>query len=255
MTTPPAAAGRIAGKIAVITGAANGIGRATAERFAAEGAKLVLNDQDPIALAAIVAELGAAGVAVRGVAGDVSVDADVKRLMDAAIETHGGIDILVANAGIIPEATLDSATEALWDRTMAVNGRGMFLCCKHAAASMVARGKGAIVCLSSISAECGQPGQAIYGPSKFIASGLTKHLAIDLAQKGVRVNAVAPGTISTLAVSRMDKAGIDAVVALHPMARMGHPSEVAAAILFLASDEASFITGAVLPVDGGFLSR
>jgi NAD(P)-dependent dehydrogenase (short-subunit alcohol dehydrogenase family) len=252
---PQAASGRLAGKTAVITGAASGIGRATAERFAAEGAALLLNDRDAAALDALVAALAGSGAKVHGSAGDVAQEADVRRMMDAAMQAFGGIDILVANAGVIPEADLAGATTELWDRTMAINGRGMFLCCKYAAEAMVARGKGAIVCLSSISAVVGQPGQAIYGPSKFIASGLTKHLAIDLAQKGVRVNAVAPGTIATPAVARMDPVGIEAVVKLHPMARIGRPEEVAAAILFLASDEASFITGAVLPVDGGFLAR
>jgi NAD(P)-dependent dehydrogenase (short-subunit alcohol dehydrogenase family) len=255
MATHSASAGRLAGKTAVITGAANGIGRATAERFAAEGASLLLNDRDAGALQGVVAELTGKGAAVRGVPGDVSQEADVRRMMDTAVEAFGGIDILVANAGIIPEADLAGATAELWDRTMATNGLGMFLCCKYAAEVMVARGRGAIVCLSSISASAGQPGQAVYGPSKFIASGLTKHLAIDLARKGVRVNAVAPGTIATPAVARMDKAGIDAVVRMHPLGRIGRPEEVAAAILFLASDEASFITGAVLPVDGGYLAQ
>jgi NAD(P)-dependent dehydrogenase (short-subunit alcohol dehydrogenase family) len=255
MATTPASAGRLAGKTAVITGAASGIGKATAERFAAEGASLVLNDRETAALEAFVAELTARGTKASAVAGDVSQEADVRRLMQTAVDTHGGLDILVANAGVIPEADLAHASAELWDRTMATNGRGMFLCCKHAAEAMVARGKGAIVCLSSISAFAGQPGQAVYGPSKFIASGLTKHLAIDLATKGVRVNAVAPGTISTPAVAKMSKEGIDAVVKLHPLGRMGRPEEVAAAILFLASDEASFITGAVLPVDGGYLAQ
>ncbi len=141
--------------------------------------------------------------------------------MNTAVQAHGGLDILVANAGVIPEADLASATLDTWERTMATNGRGMFLCCKYAAEIMVARGKGAIVCLSSISAFAGQPGQAVYGPSKFVASGLTKHLAIDLAAKGVRVNAVAPGTIATPAVARMDKAGIEGGAA--PPARPHRP--------------------------------
>ena len=255
MATIPTAAGRLAGKSAVITGAANGIGRATAELFAAEGASLVLNDREGGALESLVAALSDQGATARGVAGDVAKEADVRLLMDAAVEAHGGIDVLVANAGIIPEADLAGATLELWERTMATNARGMFLCCKYAAEAMVARGRGAIVCVSSISAFAGQPGQAVYGPSKFVASGLTKHLAIDLAAKGVRVNAVAPGTIATPAVARMDKEGIDKVVKLHPLGRMGRPGEVASAILFLASDEASFITGAVLPVDGGYLAQ
>jgi len=247
--------GRLAGKSAVITGAANGIGRATAERFAAEGASLVLNDRETAALHSFVAALNDKGGKARALIGDVSREADVRQLMDAAVQAYGGIDILIANAGVIPEADLAAATTELWDRTMATNARGTFLCCKYAAEVMVKRGQGAIVCLSSISAFAGQPGQAVYGPSKFVASGLTKHLAIDLAAKGVRINAVAPGTIATPAVARMAKEGIDKVVKLHPLGRMGRPEEVANAILFLASDEASFITGAVLPVDGGYLAQ
>lgn len=247
--------GRIANKVAIITGAARGMGRATAERFAREGAKLVLNDRDQAPLDELVQALKANGADVIGVAGDVASEADIKRLMQDTVAAYGGIDILVANAGIIPEADLASATVDMWDHTMAVDGRGMFLSCKYAAAEMVKAGRGAIVCLSSISAFAGQKGQAVYGPAKFVASGLTKHLAIDLADKGVRVNAVAPGTIDTPAVAGLGKEGIEKVVKLHPLGRMGKPEEVANAILFLASDEASFITGAVLPVDGGYLAQ
>ncbi|MBB2203065.1 SDR family NAD(P)-dependent oxidoreductase [Gluconacetobacter tumulisoli] len=247
--------GRIEDKVAVITGAANGMGRATAERFAAEGARLVLADLDGEKLGAFVEEIGAGGSDVVGVRGDVSSEADVQFLMCEAVRHFGRIDILIANAGIIPEADLASATVDLWDHTMAVDGRGMFLSCKYAAAEMVKAGKGAIVCLSSISAFAGQKGQAVYGPAKFVASGLTKHLAIDLADKGVRVNAVAPGTIDTPAVAQLGKEGIEKVISMHPLGRMGKPEEVASAILFLASDEASFITGAVLPVDGGYLAQ
>ncbi|AXY23814.1 MULTISPECIES: SDR family NAD(P)-dependent oxidoreductase [Komagataeibacter] len=247
--------GRIQDKVAVITGAASGMGRATAERFATEGAKLVLADLDQEKLDAVAGELTARGCDVLAVAGDIASEADVQRLMNEAVRHFGRIDILIANAGVIPEADLASATADLWDHTMAVDGRGMFLSCKYAAAEMVKAGKGAIVCLSSISAFAGQKGQAVYGPAKFVASGLTKHLAIDLADKGVRVNAVAPGTIDTPAVAKMGKEGIEKVVSMHPLGRMGRPEEVASAILFLASDEASFITGAVLPVDGGYLAQ
>jgi NAD(P)-dependent dehydrogenase (short-subunit alcohol dehydrogenase family) len=239
-----AGSGRLQGKSAIITGAANGIGRATAIRFAAEGAHVTLNDLDQAALDALAETLMAKGGSALAVAGDVSNPEDV-----------GRVDILVANAGIIPEADLPSATAALWDRTMAVDARGMFLSCKYAAAEMLKVGGGAIVCLSSVSGFVGQKGQVIYGPAKFAASGLTKHLAVELAGQGVRVNAVAPGTINTAAVARMDPEGIAAGVARHPMGRIGEPAEVAAAILFLASDEASFITGAILPVDGGFLAQ
>ena len=250
-----AGSGRLRGKSAVITGAANGIGRATALRFAAEGARVTLNDLDQAALDDVVEAVQVAGGTALGVAGDVSRTEDVQRLMAEAVAAFGRVDILVANAGMIPEADLPRATAALWDRTMAVNARGMFLCCKFAAAEMLKVGGGAIVCLSSVSGIVGQKAQVIYGPTKFAASGLTKHLAVELARQGIRVNAVAPGTINTTAVAAMDPAGIKAGIARHPMGRIGEPAEVAAAILFLASDEASFITGAILPVDGGFLAQ
>ncbi len=251
----PAGNGRLQGKSAIITGAANGIGRATAIRFAAEGARLTLNDIDPAAVAALTQELTATGATARGVAGDVAQTADVQHLVAEAVAAFGRVDILVANAGIIPEADLADSTAALWDDTMAVDGRGMFLSCKFAAAEMLKTGGGAIVCLSSVSGFVGQKGQVVYGPAKFVASGLTKHLAVELAAQGIRVNAVAPGTINTAAVARMAPEGIAAGIAKHPMGRIGRPEEVAQAILFLASDEASFITGAILPVDGGFLAQ
>lgn len=253
--TRPAGLGRLQGKSAIITGASSGIGRATAILFAAEGARLLLNDRDGPGLDALVSELAAGGATVRGVVGDVSQEQDVQRFVAAAIESYGRLDVLVANAGVIPDATLEQATTALWDETMAINGRGMFLSCRYAAAEMVKAGSGAIVCLSSISASAGQIGQAVYGPAKFVASGITKHLAIDLAGKGVRVNAVAPGTIDTPAAARFPKEAIAAVLRQHPLGRIGRPEEVACAILFLASDEASFITGVVLPVDGGYLAQ
>jgi NAD(P)-dependent dehydrogenase (short-subunit alcohol dehydrogenase family) len=143
---------------------------------------------------------------------------------------------------------------------MAVDGRGMFLTCKYAIAAMRESGGGAIVCLSSISGEAGQKRQAAYGPAKFVASGLTKHLAIEWADQGIRVNAVAPGTIRTERVTQLpnEPGGpeyLAAIEKLHPMGRIGEPAEVAQAILFLASDDASFITGAILPVDGGYLAQ
>ena len=203
--------GRLRHKSAMITGAAMGIGRATAELFGREGARLVL------------------------------ADVKAEPLLELAERLRG------------------ARTEA-WDEIMSVDGRGMFLTCKYAIEAMVPTGGGAIVCLSSISGVAGQKRQAAYGPAKFVATGLTKHLAVEWADRGIRVNAVAPGTIQTEAVTslREEPGGaqyLADVERMHPMGRLGEPAEVASAIAFLASDEASFVTGAVLPVDGGFLAQ
>src|SRR4029434_7853535 len=135
--------------------------------------------------------------------GDVSVDADARRMIAAAVEHYGRIDVLVANAGVIPLGAITESTADDWDRVMAVDGRGMFLTCKYAIEAMLETGGGSIVCLSSISGEAGQSRQSTYGPAKFVATGLTKHLAVEWAGRGIRVNAVAPGTINTERVKAM----------------------------------------------------
>lgn len=249
------ARGRLDGKSTIITGAAKGIGRATARVFAREGARLALGDVDEVALEALRAELDGQGVEVVAVRTDVAEEEDVRRLVAGATGAFGRLDVLVANAGIIPLTTLDTTTVEQWDHVMAVDGRGMFLSCKHAVAAMLESGGGAIVCLSSISGVAGQPQQAAYGPAKFVASGLTKHLAVEWAARGIRVNAVAPGTIRTEAVAQLPEEYVEPMRQAHPMNRLGEPSEVGEAIAFLASDAASFITGAILPVDGGYLAQ
>jgi NAD(P)-dependent dehydrogenase (short-subunit alcohol dehydrogenase family) len=251
---------RLLGKSAVVTGAAAGIGRATAELFAKEGARLVLADINTDGLSALRDSLGDVTGDVAVVTADVSKPEDVRRMINVAVERYGRLDIAVANAGIIPLASVVEATLDDWDEVMAIDGRGMFMTCKYAIEQMMTSGGGSIVCLSSISGVAGQPRQSTYGPAKFVASGLTKHLAVEWASRGIRVNAVAPGTINTERVQRLpEEPGgpeyLEAVKAAHPMGRLGEPSEVAKAILFLASDEASFITGAILPVDGGFLAQ
>ncbi|MFI8964714.1 SDR family NAD(P)-dependent oxidoreductase [Streptomyces sp. NPDC053493] len=247
--------GRLTDRVCVITGAASGIGRATALRFAAEGARVVAADVDAERLGTL-----GDGVTTVTVTGDVSDDADARRMIDTAVERFGRLDVLVANAGVIPLLDVTEASAADFDHVMAVDGRGMFLTCKYAIEAMRGTGGGAIVCTSSVSGVAGQARQAVYGPAKFVATGLTKHLAVEWAAHGIRVNAVAPGTIETERVAAVrDEPGgaayLDTVAGAHPMARFGRPEEVAAAILFLASEEASFITGAILPVDGGYLAQ
>ena len=246
---------RLLGKVVVVTGAAKGIGRATAELFASEGARLVITDVDESGLSELRKRL--AGSEVEAVVGDVSVVEDARRMIRTAVENFGRIDVLVANAGIIPLNNIVEATAEDWDHVMAVDGRGMFLTCKFAVEAMLEQEPqgGSIVCLSSISGLAGQAQQSTYGPAKFVASGITKHLAVEWAASGIRVNAVAPGTIATEAVVELPEEYVAPMREAHPVGRLGEPSEVASAILFLASDEASFVTGAILPVDGGYLAQ
>ena len=258
--TTEAASGRLRGKSAVITGAAKGIGRATAELFAQEGARLVVSDIDADGLRRLCEQLEVRGATVSPVVGDVASAEDARSMIDAAVGRYGRLDVLVANAGVIPLRNIVEATPEDWDEVMAVDGRGMFLTCKYAIEQMLKAGGGSIVCLSSISGVAGQKGQSTYGPAKFVASGLTKHLAVEWADRNIRVNAVAPGTIRTERVQRLpEEPGgveyIEAIERMHPIGRLGEPREVAQAILFLASDDASFVTGAILPVDGGYLAQ
>jgi NAD(P)-dependent dehydrogenase (short-subunit alcohol dehydrogenase family) len=252
--------GRMEGKSVLVTGAAFGIGRATAEKFADEGAKLVIQDIQAEPLHAFAEQLKGTGATVTAVVGDVAQVEDCRVMVQAAVDTYGRLDVAIANAGIIPLGDIVESTVEDWDHVMSIDGRGMFLTCKYAIEAMLKTGGGSIVCLSSISGMEGQKRQSTYGPAKFVATGLTKHLGVEWADKGIRVNAVAPGTINTERVQRLpeEPGGPEYLAAIekaHPMGRIGDPAEVANAILFLASDEASFITGVILPVDGGYLAQ
>ena len=193
---------RLEGKSAIVTGAAKGIGRATAELFAREGARLLINDVDEAGLEDLRGRLSGEGAEVVSVVGDVSSVEDSKKIIGDAVESFGRVDVLVANAGVIPLNNIVDATPEDWDHVMAVDGRGMFLTCKFAVEAMLGQEDpgGSIVCLSSISGVAGQAEQSTYGPAKFVATGITKHLAVEWAARGIRVNAVAPGTIATEAV-------------------------------------------------------
>ncbi|MFI9081503.1 SDR family NAD(P)-dependent oxidoreductase [Streptomyces sioyaensis] len=252
--------GLLKGKSCVITGAAHGIGRATARRFAQEGARLVVSDVEGAALDRLVAVLTFGDAEVCAVTGDASNAADARRVIDTAVEAYGGLDVLVANAGVPPRQKISEATPDDGEHGMAIDGCGAFLICKYAIEAMQPAKQGSIVVLPSKSGPAGLPGQSTYGPAEFVVPGVPKHLAVEWAEYGIRVNAVAPGTIRTDRVLPLQEepGGVEYLAEIeqcHPLGRIGEPEEVAAAICFLASDEASFITGAILPVDGGYVVK
>jgi NAD(P)-dependent dehydrogenase (short-subunit alcohol dehydrogenase family) len=252
---------RLKDKIAIVTGAGSGIGRATAMLFAREGAQLVLNDIDQESLDKVAAQVGKDRN--RTVAGNIAKEDTARRLAEEAIAAFGRIDVLVNNAGIhfLKDVTEMSVEE--WDRLMDINLKSMFLCCKHVIPHMLRRRKGSIVNLASISSFIGQEVEGsstfAYNITKAGALQLTKSLASRYAAEGIRVNCVCPGNVETNILKR-DTAEEAAefwrqAARLEPMQRNAQPEEIANAILFLASDEASFVTGCPLLVDGGYLSR
>ena len=239
---------RMQGKIALVTGAAGGIGLATAERLQAEGAEVIAADikhpAEPLS-------------GIRFVELDVSSEAAWADLAAKIQEQHGKLDCLVNNAGILREAPLEETSLEMWQTVMAVNLTGTFLGCKHMSPLLANSGKGAIVNLASIDALNGSEHHGAYAATKGGIAAFTRAMAVELAPKQIRVNATYPGTVDTPLVQAMfsDAGDIAAAEAkrktMHPLGRISQPEEQAAAIAFLCSDDASFVTGAVLSVDGG----
>lgn len=244
---------RFSGRTVLVTGAAQGIGRACAHAFAGEGAQVVVADIDTEKGAAAAAALGPAA---RFCPCDVGDAAQVARLVGDTLNWTGRLDVLVNNAAIIRSAEFLDVSEADFDAVLRVNLKGAFLVGQAAARAMVAAGGGAIVNLSSVNGVTAIPNQAPYNVSKGGLDQLTRVMAVALADKGVRVNAVAPGSILTdlLKVVMHDEAARRKILSRTPLGRCGEPAEVARAVLFLASDEASYITGQILYLDGGRLA-
>ncbi|ARU62892.1 3-oxoacyl-ACP reductase [Tumebacillus avium] len=242
---------RLQDKTAIITGGANGIGKETAILFAQNGAKVILADFDEANGAAAVEELRALGAQAHFVKADVSSSEDAEQIVAAALEQFGRVDILVNNAGITRDGFLVKMEQEQWDRVIGINLTGVFLCTQAAAKVMMAQGSGVILNAASVVAQFGNVGQTNYAATKAGVVGMTKTWAKELGPKGVRVNAVAPGFVSTNMTDKVPEKVLDAMKLQTPLRRLGQPRDIANAYLFLASDEASFINGAVLAVDGG----
>lgn len=241
-------------RVAIVTGGARGIGRAIALSFVREGAKVVIIDSDKERLEMLKKEMGKENKEIMVIPCDITKSSNVKEMMDQVHKRFGRIDILVNNAGIIRRGTIETITEEDWDRVIEVNLKGTFNCCKAVVETMKSQRYGKIVNISSIAGKMGDitsaPG---YGPSKAGMDALTKTLARQLAQYGINVNAVAPHAIETEMSAQWSDEKRKEIIASIPLGRLGKPEDVANAVLFLASDEASFITGEILDVNGGAL--
>jgi 3-oxoacyl-[acyl-carrier protein] reductase len=239
---------RLSGKVALITGGARGIGRATAELFLKEGARVAIVDVDESEVVQVAGELGDAAL---GLSMDVTSQASVQLAVEKILERFGQIDVLVNNAGIIRDAQLAKMQEADFDAVISVNLKGVYNTTQVVARHMVERGKGVILNASSVVALYGNFGQTNYVASKAAVIGMTRTWSRELGRKGVRVNAVAPGFVRTRMTEGIPDKVMEQLGAKVPLGRMGEPIEIAHAYLFLASDEASYINGHVLSVDGG----
>lgn len=242
---------RLAGKISIITGAANGIGRATALKFAREGATVVVCDLARDAINATVAQIRDTGGEALGCVVDVTRPASIRAMVDAVMERYGRIDVLVNNAGIVQDAQLLKMSEVQFDQVIAVNLKGTYNCTKAVADVMVQQNSGVILNAASVVGIYGNFGQTNYAASKGGVISMVKTWARELGRKGVRANAVCPGFVETGILKSIPEKVLEAMKARVPLGRLARPEEIANTYAFLASDEASYINGAVIEVSGG----
>jgi NAD(P)-dependent dehydrogenase (short-subunit alcohol dehydrogenase family) len=247
------------GKVVLVTGGTSGIGRETALQFARAGARVVVAGRRQPEGEAVVRDIEAAGGEALFVQADVSREQDVKRLVDRTVERFGRLDVAFNNAGVEQSGSLAEATVDEYRRTFDINVLGVVLSMKYEVPAMLKTGGGSIINTSSVLGHIAAPGSGLYNASKHAVEGLTKTAALEFAKQGVRVNAVAPAATETEMIDRFvgagDTEGRRQLAAIHPIGRMGRTSEVASAVLYLASDGASFVTGTSLPIDGGWLAQ
>ena len=252
----------LAGRVAIVTGAGSGIGLATARALARAGAAVVVADLDGVRAEKVAAEIAAEGGRARAQRADVADPASVAAMVAAAVEAFGGLDILHNNAAASDPAVIGADGElvdldlGVWERTLAVNLRGPMLGCKYAIPRMLERGGGAIVNTSSISGLTGDVARVAYGVSKAGLDSLTRYVATQYGKRGIRCNSIAPGVISTPALeANVSREQIAIYERNHLTPRLGRPEDIAAAVVFLVSDAAGFVTGQTLCVDGGLLAH